>query len=72
MPSYATASAGWSPPDVAADFALLIEAFSLVADSIGGDAGARVGLDQRAAEFDAADENLEPFMRDVCGLDFGD
>jgi hypothetical protein len=54
------------------DFALLVEAFGLVAESIAGDVKARAALDQRANEFDAADENLEPFMRGVCGLDFGD
>lgn len=60
------------PSEIAEDFDLLREAFGLLVDAYGGDTGATTELNQRTEEFDAADERLEPFMRDTCGIDFGD
>jgi hypothetical protein len=61
------------PPDeIAEDFDLVREAFGLLIEAYGGDTGATAELEERTEEFDAADERIEPFMRDTCDLDYGD
>jgi hypothetical protein len=61
------------PPDeIAEDFDLVREAFGLLIAAYDGDTDATAELEQRTEEFDAADEHLEPFMRDTCDLDYGD
>lgn len=61
------------PPDeIADDYRTVIEAQRLFADAFDGDVDAQGELESRFDEFEEADEGLEPFMRDECGLDYGD
>jgi hypothetical protein len=60
------------PAEIADDFGQLIEGFTLVARAQGGDTEAQSELNQRTDDLDAADERLEPFMRDTCHIEYGD
>lgn len=61
------------PPDeIADDLATVTEAQALFAEALDGDADAQGELESRIDELEAADERLEPFLRDECGLEYGD
>lgn len=60
------------PAAIADDYDLVVEAQGLFTDAIEGDTSAQEELQDRSDEFEAADEALEPFMRDECGLEYGD
>lgn len=60
------------PAEIAGDYEMVVEAQGLFADALEGDTSAQGELQERSEEFEAADEALEPFLRDECGLEYGD